>query len=172
MNCTDGIFGKRRVDPINAYTSVPRPSPVMVWTPAHTRLFLEEAQRHRLFALYRLITLRGLRRGEVCGLRWKEVNLDGHTLTVNWQLVQLARQVHEGTPKTDASVRTIALDTDTAQILRTHRQQQLQERLTMGQAWTDTGFVSARRQPPASAARLRPIPLARLPGRATAHPFA
>ncbi len=63
----------RRVDPIDAYTSVPRPSPVMLWTPAQTRLFLEEAQRHRLFALYRLIALRGLRRGEACGLRWKEV---------------------------------------------------------------------------------------------------
>ncbi|MFC5168982.1 site-specific integrase, partial [Nonomuraea angiospora] len=58
--------------------------------PAQTRLFLEEAQRHRLFALYRLIALRGLRRGEACGLRWKEVNLDAHTITINWQLVQLA----------------------------------------------------------------------------------
>ena len=55
--------------------------------------------------------------------------------------MQLARQVHEGPPKTDASVRTIALDTDTAQVLRVHRQQQLQERLAMGEAWTDSGFV-------------------------------
>ncbi|TDE45738.1 site-specific integrase [Nonomuraea mesophila] len=133
--------GGRRVDPIDAYTSVPRPSPVMVWTPAHTRRFLREAKAHRLFALYQLIALRGLRRGEACGLRWKEVNLDGHVLTVNWQLVQLAWAVHEGTPKTDASVRTIALDSDTAQLLRAHRQQQLQERLAMGEAWTDTGFV-------------------------------
>ncbi|MGP3960025.1 tyrosine-type recombinase/integrase [Nonomuraea sp. 3N208] len=131
----------RRVDPIDAYTSVPRPSPVMVWTPAQTRLFLEEAQRHRLFALYRLIALRGLRRGEACGLRWKEVDLDGQALTVNWQLVQLAWQVHEGTPKTDASVRTIALDAETVQVLRAHRQRQLQERLAAGSAWRDSGFV-------------------------------
>jgi hypothetical protein len=61
--------GGRRVDPIDAYTSVPRPSPVMVWTPAHTRRFLQEAKAHRLFALYQLIALRGLRRGEACGLR-------------------------------------------------------------------------------------------------------
>ncbi|MFI6744280.1 site-specific integrase, partial [Nonomuraea sp. NPDC050451] len=121
--------GGRRVDPIDAYISVPRPSSVMVWTPAHTRLFLEEAQRHRLFALYQLIALRGLRRGEACGLRWKEVDLNSQTLTVNWQIVQLAWDVHEGTPKTDASVRTIALDTDTARVLRAHRQQQRQERL-------------------------------------------
>ncbi|MEU4233260.1 site-specific integrase [Nonomuraea sp. NPDC026600] len=110
-------------------------------TPAHTRRFLKEAKTHRLFALYQLIALRGLRRGEACGLRWKEVDLDGQALTVNWQLVQLAWQVHEGTPKTDASVRTIALDTDTAQVLRAQRQQQLQERLPMGEAWTNTEFV-------------------------------
>ncbi|MEV1167867.1 hypothetical protein [Nonomuraea sp. NPDC049784] len=38
-------------------------------------------------------------------------------------------------------MRTIALDTDTAQVLRAHRQQQPQERLAMGEAWTDSGFV-------------------------------
>ncbi|WP_327589575.1 hypothetical protein OHA25_23125 [Nonomuraea sp. NBC_00507] len=91
--------GGRRVDPIDAYTSVPRPSPVTVWTPAQIRLFLEEAQRHRLFALYRLIALRGLRRGEACGLRWKEVDVNGQALTVNWQLVQLAWQVHGAPPR-------------------------------------------------------------------------
>ncbi|MEO3806040.1 hypothetical protein [Nonomuraea sp. B1E8] len=45
------------------------------------------------------------------------------------------------TPKTDASVRTIALDADTATMLRTHRQRRLQQRLATGEAWADTGFV-------------------------------
>ncbi|WP_344897243.1 GntR family transcriptional regulator [Nonomuraea antimicrobica] len=85
---------QRRGDPIDAYTSVPPPSPVMVWTPAHTRRFLRETKAHRLFARYQLIALRGLRRGEACGLRWKEVDLDGQILTVNWQLVHLDWEVH------------------------------------------------------------------------------
>ncbi|WP_336245674.1 tyrosine-type recombinase/integrase [Nonomuraea sp. SYSU D8015] len=67
--------------------------------------------------------------------------LDGQALTVNWQLVQLAWQVHEGTPKTEASVRTIALDAETVQVLRAHRQRQRQERLAAGSAWKDSGFV-------------------------------
>ncbi|GAA3118550.1 tyrosine-type recombinase/integrase [Planomonospora alba] len=133
--------GGRRVDPIDAYVSTPRPSPVMVWTPAQTRLFLEEALQHRLFALYRLIALRGLRRGEACGLRWKDVDLEGGTVTVAWQLVQLAWQVHEGRPKTDASERTLALDADTTAILRAHRTRQHQERIALGAAWKATGFV-------------------------------
>ncbi|WP_221762221.1 site-specific integrase [Nonomuraea sp. WAC 01424] len=40
-----------------------------------------------------------------------------------------------------ASVRTVALDTDTRQVLRAHRQQQRQERFAMGEAWVDSGFV-------------------------------
>ncbi|MFD1932197.1 hypothetical protein ACFSKW_12005 [Nonomuraea mangrovi] len=109
--------GGRRVDPIDAYIPVPRPSAVMVWTPEQTRLFLEEASQHRLFALYRPITLRGLRRGEMCGLRWKDVDLDAGTVNIAWQLVQLAGRIHEGRPKTDASMRTIALDAETIAIL-------------------------------------------------------
>jgi integrase len=123
------------------YTRLSRPCPVMVWTPTQTRRFLQQARSHRLFALYRLIALRGLRRGEACGLRWKEVDLDAQTITINWQLIQLAWQVHEGTPKTDASIRTIAMDAETAKVLRAHRQRQLQERLAMGAGWKETGFV-------------------------------
>ncbi|MBB6349857.1 tyrosine-type recombinase/integrase [Nonomuraea muscovyensis] len=93
----------------------------MVWTPEQTRLFLEEARRHRLFALYRLITLRGLRRGEACGLRWKDVDLDEGSARIAWQLVQLAGQIHEGRPKTDASMRTIALPTPTRRFSRRWR---------------------------------------------------
>ena len=54
----------------------PRPSPVMVWTPAQTMVFLEAARRHRLHALWRLIATRGLRRGEGCGLRRPDTDLD------------------------------------------------------------------------------------------------
>ncbi|HEY1155118.1 MAG TPA: tyrosine-type recombinase/integrase, partial [Arthrobacter sp.] len=133
--------GGRRVDPIDAYIRVPRPSPVMVWTPEQTRLFLEEAGAHRLFALYRLITVRGLRRGEACGLRWKEIDLKAGTARIAWQLVQLAGQIREGKPKTEASMRTIALDAETVALLREHKRRQKQERLAAGETWQETGLV-------------------------------
>jgi hypothetical protein len=56
-----------RVDPVGIWVSVPRPSPVMVWTPEQTAVFLQAAGRHRLHALWRLIATRGLRRGEGAG---------------------------------------------------------------------------------------------------------
>ncbi|MEV0622697.1 hypothetical protein AB0I81_55930 [Nonomuraea sp. NPDC050404] len=60
---------------INVYASVPRPSPVMAWTPSRTYTFLAQAATHRLSALYRWIALRGLRRGEAVGPCWKDIDL-------------------------------------------------------------------------------------------------
>ncbi|GGP02247.1 hypothetical protein GCM10012278_08720 [Nonomuraea glycinis] len=174
----DDIIGRRRggrrVDPIDAYIRVPRPSAVMVWTPEQTRLFLEEASRHRLFALYRLITLRGLWRGEACGLRWKDVDLDAGTVSIAWQLVQLAGRIHEGRPKTNASMRTVALDAETIAILRAHQRRQHQERLATGEAWRGDRLRvhPIRRRPAASPARVRSVPLACLSGGPATDPAA
>ncbi|MFI7700677.1 tyrosine-type recombinase/integrase [Nonomuraea sp. NPDC049480] len=130
-----------RVNPINVYISTPRPSPVMVWTPAHTSAFLAQATGHRLFVLYRLIALRGLRRGEAVGLRWKDIDLDAGTVGVHWQITQLGWETIQGKPKTEASDRTIALDADTVTALRAHRKTQAAERLAAGEIWVDSGFV-------------------------------
>ncbi|MER6007971.1 tyrosine-type recombinase/integrase [Nonomuraea angiospora] len=130
-----------RVNPINLYISTPRPSPVMVWTPAHTSAFLAQAAGHRLVVLYRLIALRGLRRGEAVGLRWKDIDLNAGTAGVHWQITQLGWETIQGKPKTEASDRSIALDADTVAALRAHRKAQAAERLAAGEMWVDSGFV-------------------------------
>lgn len=68
-----------RVDPVGIWISAPRPSPVMVWTPAQAAVFLKAAGRHRLHAFWRLIATRGLRRGEGCGLRRSDTDLSAWT---------------------------------------------------------------------------------------------
>ncbi|WP_155342085.1 site-specific integrase [Acrocarpospora corrugata] len=132
---------RARVDVIGFYISTPRPSPVMVWTPAHTSAFLTRARRHRLHVLYRLIALRGLRRGEAVGLRWPDVNFAAQTIGVHWQITQLGWQPVQGKPKTDASDRIIAVDAETMKLLKKHRTKQAEERLAAGDDWTDSGFV-------------------------------
>jgi len=59
-----------------------RPS-VAVWTPAQTAAFLNSIRGHRLYAGYHLIALRGLRRGEACGLRWCDIDLDTATAVIS-----------------------------------------------------------------------------------------
>lgn len=56
------------------------------WTPADLDTFLAHAASDELGPLYHLAAMTGMRRGEVCGLRWEDVNLDGARLTVRRQL--------------------------------------------------------------------------------------
>ena len=81
---------------------------VAVWTAAQTAQFLGCIQDHRLYAAYHLIALRGLRRGEAAGLRWRDVDLDGKTATVSQQVQQYGGRLVVCPPKTPHSVRVIA----------------------------------------------------------------
>ena len=83
---------------------------VGVWTVAQTAEFLGQVRGHRLYALFHLTALRGLRRGEATGLRWSDLDLDAGTLTVTGQLQQLGGCLVAGPPKSDAGRRVIALD--------------------------------------------------------------
>ncbi|MGW4034393.1 tyrosine-type recombinase/integrase [Streptomyces sp. NPDC004838] len=118
-----------------------RPSPVMVWTPEQTGLFLDYVAEDRLYPFWRLIAFRGTRRGESCGLRWVDHSAAAKTLAIATQLVQDGWEIHEGVPKTDSGIRLIALDDETDQLLLTHKTRQQQERIEWGQGWVDTGRI-------------------------------
>lgn len=94
---------------------------VGVWTAAHTRQFLAHVCGHRLYALFHLVALRGLRRGEAAGLTWADLDLDAGTLTVSAQLQQLGGHMVTVSPKSDAGRRVIALDKTTVAALPRHR---------------------------------------------------
>jgi integrase len=120
---------------------------VAVWTATHLAAFLDAVRRDRLFALWWLIALRGLRRGEACGLRWSEVDLDHGMLFIVRNRTTAGYQVVEGDPKTAAGVRAIALDRHTVTVLREHRRRQLADqarRLADGKAWCESGYVFTR----------------------------
>jgi integrase len=117
---------------------------VAVWTAVHLVAFLETVTLDRLFALWWLVALRGLRRGEACGLRWCEVDLDHGVLFIVRNRTTAGYQVIEGDPKTAAGVRAVALDRHTVGLLRKHRRRQIEQRsqrLAAGKIWYDSGYV-------------------------------
>jgi integrase len=118
-----------------------RPSPVMVWTPEQTGQFLAHVASDRLYAMWHVFTYRGLRRGEACGLRPEDEDLDAGNLHVARQLTEVDYEVEESPPKTDAGERTIALDTETVKVLCAHRARQAAAKLVAGDAWVDSGRV-------------------------------
>ena len=116
-------------------------SPVAVWNEHQFAAFLRYVAPDRLYGMWWLVRLRGLRRGEAAGLRWTDVDLDGRSVTINQQRLAYGRTVATGPPKTVASRRTIALDRTTVAVLRAHRRRQEAERVAAGQAWCNSGYV-------------------------------
>src|SRR5690606_24909618 len=98
----------------------------------------------RLYAMWWLIALRGLRRGEAAGLRWVDVDLDGKVIMISQQRITFGRTTTVGPPKTAASRRTIALDATTVRALRVHQELQRREAekaAAAGERWVDSGYV-------------------------------
>lgn len=107
------------------------------------RIFLDQVSADRLFAAYIMLATTGMRRGEVLGLRWRDVDFDGRELSVaNTLSTAGKRGVVSGPPKTPRSRRQIYLDDATVRILREHRIRQKEERLGAGPDWnTDSDWV-------------------------------
>ncbi len=74
----------------------------------------------------------GMRRGEILGLRWRAVDLEGACLKVRTSLEQTKSGLRLKAPKTKAGRRTITLPAVTVEALREHRRAQLEERLALG----------------------------------------
>jgi integrase len=85
-----------------------------------------------------------LRREEVLGLRWLDVDLDARTLAVRSTLTYADRELHEGGPKSKAGGRTIELPGFVVEALRRHRAAQGERRLIAGAAWQEEDFVVDR----------------------------
>lgn len=88
-----------------------------------------------------MLALCGLRRGEICGLRWSDVDLDSGLLTVRTSRVAAGSEIHEGSPKSRRSARTLPMPEDLTAALRAARLRQAEDRLAAGGAWNDTGYV-------------------------------
>jgi integrase len=140
----EGPPGGRGDRPFTTWRSMAlRPGPVMVWTPQDLGAFLDYAARSRLSPLFELAAATGMRRGELCGLRWADVDLDAAMVHIGQggTRVQVGWDVVQGGPKSEAGQRNVPLDGLAVANLRAWRMRQKKERLAWGGDWTDTGLV-------------------------------
>ncbi len=108
------------------------------------RRLLEAAREagDRLEALYVLAIHTGMRRGELLGLKWDDIDLDGSTVRVRRTLTRKGTGYVLGEPKTKKSRRTVKLTQRAVEVLRIHRRRQLEEKLRAG-VYEDSGLVFA-----------------------------
>jgi len=110
------------------------------WTRAEVRKFLGAITDDRLAAAWRL-SLYGLRRGEVLGLRWSDIDLTQKTLTVRQTRVLVDYQVVIEEPKSKNGFRTLPLDDELFAGLKALRKQQQAEAEEAGEAYDASGYV-------------------------------
>ncbi len=84
----------------------------------------------------------GMRRGELLGLQWPDVDLDGARLHVRRTLVDVDYKVYESTTKGN-NARTIDLDAGTVAMLAAHRENQQREKVLWGLDYSDHDAVAA-----------------------------
>ena len=112
-------------------------------TTEEARRFLDVVARERLEALFVVAMTTGLRRGELLGLRWDDVDLDQGLLHVRRSLQRVDGALRIMEPKTARSRRTVPLPASAVAALRRHRSRQGEERLLAGALWRDSGIVFA-----------------------------
>jgi integrase len=137
----------------------PEDDELTIWQPEQTARFLEHVAGDRLSALYELAAYAGLRRAELCGLRWSDIDEDGAGLTVRQTIVEvtrsqvtagqtycrLCREDHVGrlfkSPKSRAGRRWVPLARPAQGALARHRTWQRKEQEFLGDDYRDHGLI-------------------------------
>lgn len=111
------------------------------WTPDELGTFLRSVENDRLYAAYLLPATTGMRRAEVLGLTWRNLDLDAGRLAVTSTLHRLNKEFHYGSPKTERARRSVPIPPETVAALRSHKARQATERLELGPDYSPTDLV-------------------------------
>ena len=133
-----------------------------IWEPEQLAQFLEAVRDDRLAALFELAGYAGLRRAELCGIRWADLDPDGAGLTVRQTVVEAASKdlrvterrcgccgsEHRGllikNPKSRAGSRWVPLVRAAQDALSRHRAAQSEERAACGSGYLDHDLIFCR----------------------------
>jgi len=146
--CHDAVrWGRLTVNPAAA-ADPPKASAehdeLTVWNAEQLAAFLASTESDRLFGLWRLLAMTGMRRGEALGLRWDDLDMEAGQLSIRRALVPVNSVAQISEPKTKRGRRTIALDPETLEALKAHAARQADEQALWEGSWSDLGYVFTR----------------------------
>lgn len=113
-------------------------SEMRTWTAEQVRTFLNFIDDDPLKVVFTLLCTTGMRRGEVLGLRWSDVDFENRRLRVQQTLTSVEYRIVVGEPKTSRGRRSVPLDSTSTAVLRQHRARQNEWRLHMGSQWNNS----------------------------------
>jgi integrase len=131
--------------PRNVTEAVTSPKPnkkeIHPLTPRQARTLLDAVKGERFQALYVLAVTAGLRRGELLGLRWGDVDLERGYVQVRQQLIRTTEQGLTFTSPKGGKSRSVRLTASAVKALESHRERQLEEKLRLAGLWNENGLV-------------------------------
>jgi integrase len=119
------------------------PKPHTVWTPEEQHRFLTAAADEHHHPIWHVLVTTGLRRGELLGLRWADLDLAGQCLRVEQQVVMVGTRLEITSVKTEKSRRRLGLPPSLVSMLLAHRERQLDRIERAGEVWEDHDLVFA-----------------------------
>lgn len=103
--------------------------------------FFKSIEGHRLEIVAKLAGYYGLRREEICGLMWEDIDFNRNVFTINRAMTMAGGQVIIGEPKTESSKRKQALVADVREVLIRLKNEQKENQMLLGNEYVNTGFV-------------------------------
>jgi integrase len=127
--------------------STPRSRKGKAWSGEEARRFLESARAadDPFYAAYVLVLVLGLRKGEVLGLVWDDLDLDAGELSVGLQLQRVGGQLLHRETKTEGSEATLPLPDICVAALKIREDQQTAARSAAGVTWRGSTLVFTTR---------------------------
>lgn len=112
-----------------------------ILTQEELHCFLSCANKHRLYPAFLLLVTTGIRRGEVLGLRWQDLNYEEETIVINQSLTTLNHGFVIQEPKSESGKRIIPLLPEVVEELKKWRKKWLEEKISLGPDWPETDLV-------------------------------
>ncbi|MBO0997210.1 site-specific integrase [Bacillus sp. SD075] len=116
------------------------PKEMKIWTVDQIQRFLKCSNYHRMYCIFHLAIMTGLRKGEILGLLWKNVDLEKQVLYVNQTLETDGKTFKTGA-KTKSGVRSVTISPSTKEVLLKHKEQQNAEREYFASEYGDLDLV-------------------------------
>lgn len=136
-----GVVPRNVADSVSA----PRPVPkeVETWTPEECSRFWAHAQGSCYGPIWLVALLTGMRRAELLGLRWRDIDWGACTISVRQGAVPVRGVMTISRPKTPSSRRTVVVSDRVIEALRFHRVAQNERRRRLGAVWKENDLVFA-----------------------------